>query len=146
MIMGISLTCIRNHKHVVSGGKDIPSIVTDILKNGASLAIISRNSCKAIYDRALYYFKAVNPKTGEKESIIKMVRYDEVVNETKTKHFKRIRSWSKFDYADMILFDDELRNDVVKKELGIGFQQCSSQEGLTWEIYLKGIEHWRRTR
>jgi hypothetical protein len=31
-------------------------------------------------DRALYYFKAIDPQTGEEKSIIKMVRYDEVVD------------------------------------------------------------------
>lgn len=75
--------CLRdksNHANQIHLNKDIPRIVTDILQNGASLAIVSRNTSKALCDRALYYFKAIDPKTGEKKSIIDMVRYDEVVD------------------------------------------------------------------
>lgn len=67
-------------------------------------------------------------------------------SEAKTEHFKRIHGWSKFDYADMILFDDEIANNIVQGDLDITVQNCATQEGLTWEIYSKGIEHWRHTK
>ncbi|THU95172.1 hypothetical protein K435DRAFT_897836, partial [Dendrothele bispora CBS 962.96] len=97
--------CLRdrsNHANQIHMNKDIPRIVTDILEKGTSLAIVSRNTSKALCDRALYYFKAVDPKTGEKKSIIKMVRYDEVVDEPKTERFNRIHGWSKYDYKNMV--------------------------------------------
>lgn len=132
--------------------KDIPRIVTDILKNGASLAIVSRNTSKALSvylitsctsryltliccyrsDRALYYFKAEDPKSGEMTSIIKMVRYDEVVDgeseslcvnkimswthllEPETEHFKRIQGWSKYDYNDMVSLSPSLQNGLLR--------------------------------
>ncbi|KAJ3538174.1 hypothetical protein NM688_g6557 [Phlebia brevispora] len=109
--------------------KDIPRIVTDILEHGASLAIVSRNTSKALCDRALYYFKAKNPKTGNRESIIELVRYDEVVDQPITAHFKRIHGWSEYDYADMVR---------------VIVENCPTRTGLTWEIYSRGIERWRR--
>ncbi|KAF8653672.1 hypothetical protein AX16_003823 [Volvariella volvacea WC 439] len=124
--------------------QDIPSIVHDVLKNGASLAIVSRNTSKALSDRALYYFKTVNPSTGAEESIINLVKYDEVVDEPKTEHFKRIHGWSKFPYEDMISFDDEPEGNV--KELRVMVVGCPKPAGLTWEIYSRGIEFWRSKR
>ncbi|KAK1227919.1 hypothetical protein PQX77_009058 [Marasmius sp. AFHP31] len=119
---------------------DIPRIVTDILSNGASLAIVSRNTSKALCDRALYYFHAKDPKSGETKPIIKLVRYDEVVDEPKSNHFKRIHGWCKYDYTDMVLFDDEAPKDV--SDLGVVVNDCPAETGLTWEIYSKGIAHW----
>ncbi|KAG5220150.1 Metallo-dependent phosphatase [Salix suchowensis] len=151
---------ISNHANEIRLNKDIPRIITDILQNNASLAIVSRNTSKALCDRALYYFKAVDPKAGEQKSIIKLVRYDEVVDEPITEHFKRIHGWSKFDFGDMvsrlyhdianqpdyhtqILFDDDSGSNFVQTELGITVHNCKSQEGLTWETYSAGIENWR---
>ncbi|KAJ3552991.1 hypothetical protein NM688_g3854 [Phlebia brevispora] len=131
-----------NPANQVHLNKDIPQIVTDILEHGASLAIVSRNTSKALCDRALHYFKAMDPKTGKNRPIIELVRYDEVVDEPRTAHFKRIHGWSKYDYADMVLFDDDPA-DNVQQELGI-VHICSAQTGLTWETYSAGIELWQR--
>ena len=83
-------------------------------------------------DRALYYFKADDPKSGEKKSIISYVRYDEVVDgkplmrihhipnavltsdrylytEPVTEHFKRIHGWCGYDYTDMVSLRSFLR-------------------------------------
>ncbi|KAJ8094243.1 hypothetical protein PM082_006782 [Marasmius tenuissimus] len=124
----------------VNMNPDIPRIVTDILSNGASLAIVSRNTSKALCDRALDYFQAKDPKSGETKPIIKLVRYDEVVDEPKSEHFKRIHGWSKYDYTDMVLFDDEAPKDV--SDLRVVVNDCPAETGLTWEIYSKGIAHW----
>lgn len=126
--------------------RHIPNIVSDILKEGASLAIVSRNTSKALCDRALHCFRAIDPKTGKPGPIIDMVSYDEVVDESKTEHFKRIRGWSGFQYTDMILFDDKPENDVVETELGVTIQMCGGQKGLTWDIYCRGIEMWVRNK
>ncbi|KAJ7511412.1 magnesium-dependent phosphatase-1 [Mycena galericulata] len=139
---------IHNHQHEIRMSADIPRIVNDILKNGASLAIVSRNTSKVLCDRALHYFKADDPKDGEKKSIIKLVLYDEVVDEPKTEHFKRIHKWSKHDYSDMVLFDDESANNIVQDELvqGVHVVNCFPEKGLTWEIYEQGIERWRKEK
>ncbi|KAK7458726.1 hypothetical protein VKT23_009725 [Stygiomarasmius scandens] len=135
-----------NHANQIHLNKDIPRIVTDILANGASLAIVSRNTSKALCDRALYYFKAKDPESGEMKSIIKMVRYDEVVDEPKTEHFKRIHNWSKYDYSDMILYDDEPANNIVRTELGTTVKNCNGKTGLDWETYIGGIAEWRKNQ
>ncbi|KIK95089.1 hypothetical protein PAXRUDRAFT_407850 [Paxillus rubicundulus Ve08.2h10] len=135
-----------NHDNEIRLNPDVPIIINDILKNGASLAIVSRNTSKALCDRALYYFKAMDPNTGEQKSIIQMVKYDEVVDEPKTKHFERIRGWSKIHYTDMILFDHEPESDIVETVQGVTIHVCSNKGGLTWEDYSRGIELWRRNQ
>ena len=87
-------------------------------------------------DRALYYFKADDPKSGEKKSIITYVRYDEVVDgkplmlihhipnavltsdrylytEPVTEHFKRIHGWCGYDYTDMVSLVSFLRRSLT---------------------------------
>ncbi|KAJ3530171.1 hypothetical protein NM688_g7749 [Phlebia brevispora] len=127
--------------------EDISRIVKDILEHGAKLAIVSRNTSKALCDRALYHFKAEN-KTGEDERITELADYYEVVNEPITAHFRRIHSWTDIDYADMILFDGDKANNIVQRDLriraGITFHGCAQGAGLTWEDYTDGIEKWRR--
>ncbi|KAF8835571.1 hypothetical protein BDN67DRAFT_975156 [Paxillus ammoniavirescens] len=135
-----------NHKNKIRLYRDIPRIVTNILKHGAQLAIVSRNKNKALCDRALWYFEATDPKTGKKRPIIHMVKYDEVYNKRKTVHFTRIHRWSGFKYSDMILFDDEASNNMVKVKLGVTFQQCRGKAGLTWKIYQRGLKLWRRCK
>lgn len=101
LLIPIIISSVSNHANQIQLNGDIPQIVTDILKRGASLAIVSRNTSKALYvyfkiirttircliticwprcDRALYYFKAIDPESGEQKPIIEMVRYDEVVD------------------------------------------------------------------
>ncbi|KAF8649632.1 hypothetical protein AX16_005721 [Volvariella volvacea WC 439] len=124
---------------------DVPKIIEDILKNGAQIAIVSRNTSKAMCDRALWYWK-VNDQHGNQKSIIDLIKYDEVVDEPKTKHLERIKDWSGFDYFDMILFDDEATNSIVEMILGVTFQVSRNQKGLTWDNYQEGIEMWRRNQ
>lgn len=132
-----------NHANKLHMGEDIPRIVSDIVKNGASLAIVSRNTSKVLCDRVLYYFRAEDPKDGETKAIIKMVRYDEVADEPKTEHFKRIHHWSKYPYSDMLYFSGD-RSHCVQEELGVTVEDCPAQTGLTWKIYAEGLEHWHK--
>ncbi|KAH8107097.1 acid phosphatase-domain-containing protein [Cristinia sonorae] len=124
---------------------DVPGIVTDIIKNGAMLAIVARTSSdnKAIYDRALWFFKTED-FSGDQRPIIDTVKFDEVYDEEKTVHLGKIRDVSGLQYSDMILFDDEPANSIVTVILGASFQLCSDKKGLTWATYQQGIEQWRR--
>ncbi|KAG1772887.1 hypothetical protein EV702DRAFT_1181232 [Suillus placidus] len=91
-----------NHQNTVTLCPDIPRIIENALKNGASIALVSRHDSKLLVDRVLYYFHATDPRDNQQKSIIKMVRYNEIVNESKTKHFERIQGWSKYAYDDMV--------------------------------------------
>jgi len=122
---------------------DVSKIVNDVLKHGAQLAIVARTN-KSLSDRALYYFNTINPANGKEWSIIHLVKYDEVADESKTKPFRRIKGWSQSDPLDMIHFDDEAFNNEVRIETAVTFQLCRDNKGLTWDLYQKGIEHWRR--
>ncbi|KAJ8514906.1 hypothetical protein ONZ45_g7602 [Pleurotus djamor] len=125
---------------------DIPRIVTDILKNGAALAIVSRNTSKELCDRALYYFKTKVPETQETKSIIHLVKYDEVIDEPISEHFKRIKGWSGFDYADMVMFGEGTNVEALQKDLGVSGLGSNATTGLTWERYTAGLDAWRRTK
>ncbi|KAG6908361.1 hypothetical protein DXG01_005179 [Tephrocybe rancida] len=86
-------------------------------------------------DRALYYFNAINPADGKEWSIIDLVKYDEVVDESKTTQFRRIVGYSRSDPMDMIHFEDEAFNNCVRIEAGV-----------TWDTYQEGISHWHRVK
>jgi len=126
--------------------KDISNVVNDILCNGAELAIVSRNTSKAMCDRALYYFNTINPSECKEWSIIHLVKYDEVINESKVKHFRRIKTWSEDDYSDMLMFDDEAFNNSIRIELGATFQLIRGTQGLVWDTYQQGLNAWRRAK
>ncbi|KAI0289735.1 acid phosphatase-domain-containing protein [Russula brevipes] len=134
-----------NHDNRIRVYDDISKVVHDILKNGAQLAIVSRNPSKALCDRALYYFKTTDPK-GDERSIIHKASYDEVVDEYTVRHFKRIHGWSEVGYSDMVLFDNQAHHNCVRIELGVTFQFLRNKKGLTWEAYQRGIETWRRAK
>ncbi|KAF9524645.1 acid phosphatase-domain-containing protein [Crepidotus variabilis] len=135
----------RNYNKQIRIYDDISAIVSDVLKNGAKLAIVSRTSSKALSDRALYYFNTINTD-GKEWSIIHLVTYDEVVNESKANHFRRIHGWSNNDYSEMLLFDDEGINNVVRVELGVSYQIIPYWRGLNWAGYQKGLNVWRRSQ
>ncbi|KAF9524654.1 acid phosphatase-domain-containing protein [Crepidotus variabilis] len=136
-----------NHAFWIRIHNEISMVVTDILKHGAKLAIVSRNPSKALSDRALYYFKTINPKDNKEYGIIHLVNYDEVKNETKILPFNRIHGWSKSDYQDMLMFDDEAFNNCVRIHLGVSFQFIrDKKKGLTWASYQEGLKAWRRSK
>ncbi|EIW81815.1 hypothetical protein CONPUDRAFT_143487 [Coniophora puteana RWD-64-598 SS2] len=91
-----------NHKERIGMYGKVPDIIYDILKNGAKLAIVSRNKSKPACDRALWWFKA----TDRKKPIIDMVDFDEV-------------------YDGEILFDDEATNNLVRVVEGQSLQSYS---------------------
>ncbi|KAF9524646.1 hypothetical protein CPB83DRAFT_886108 [Crepidotus variabilis] len=122
-----------NHANFVRVCDDVSKIINDILKNGAKLAIVSRNPSKAVCDRALYYYNTINPKDEKEWSIIDMVAYDEVVD-------------GKSSYFFEVMFDDEAFNNVVKVELGTAFQLVRDKLGMTWDVYQQGIDAWRRAK
>ncbi|THU80939.1 hypothetical protein K435DRAFT_971238 [Dendrothele bispora CBS 962.96] len=124
---------------------DVPRIIQDILKNGAQIAIVSRNTSKPMCDRALWYMH-VNDENGNDKPLIDLVKYDEVYNQEKTVHFSKIKEWSGFDYSDMILYDDEAINNPVEMMLGVTFQVSRDQKGLTWDNYQQGLATWRRNK
>ncbi|KAJ3552994.1 hypothetical protein NM688_g3857 [Phlebia brevispora] len=127
---------------------DIPRIVQDIKKNGAKLAIVSRNTSKMLCDRALWHFQ-VKDAHGKDRSLVELIDFDEVYNLNsgqKLSTFVKIKSWTKLDYSDMILYDDEAINNTVEMMLGVTFQVSRDQKGLTWDNYQQGLATWRRNK
>jgi hypothetical protein len=74
-------------------------VISDVLKNGAALAIVSSNTSKPLYvssrffgvshsrrivlfrhDKVLSHLFVVNPEDGNKQSFIQLARYNEASN------------------------------------------------------------------
>ncbi|KAG7097701.1 hypothetical protein E1B28_005026 [Marasmius oreades] len=124
----------------------VPRIVGDILKNGAKLAIVSRNSSRDMVDRALYYFM-VKDQHGKDRRLIELVTYDEVYDQHKTVHFRNIHTYGVANnetYISMILFDNMKQSTRVEMMKGVTYQWCP--HGLTWNMYNEGIATWRRMK
>ncbi|KAI5984728.1 acid phosphatase-domain-containing protein, partial [Pisolithus albus] len=135
-----------NHENTICLYYDVPDIITDILSNGAQLAVVSCNTSKALCDRALWLYKTMDPETRKQRPIIEMVNHDEVYNQSKKVHFTNIHDRTKIEYSDMVLFDDEAVNNEVTLKLGVTFQVSRNQKGLTWDNYRQGIDLWRRCK
>ncbi|KAF9222812.1 hypothetical protein BS17DRAFT_782617 [Gyrodon lividus] len=137
-----------NHENFIDVHDGISGVISDILKSGALLAIVTSNSdsSKAMYDMALSHVTAIDPSDGSERSIVQLAKYNEVSNESKVEQFRRIREWSGLDYSEMILFDDEVMNNAIRIRLGVTFQAIRYKKGLTWDIYQEGLEAWRRVK
>ncbi|KAK7000382.1 acid phosphatase-domain-containing protein [Favolaschia claudopus] len=125
---------------------EVEKIISDLAMNNVQIALVSRNTNRALCDRALWHFQATDPKTHKRKGIIFFAKYSEIYRESKTQHFKRIQEWSGFQYSDMILFDDEAENNVVERELGVTFKVLRDSAGLTWTRYKEGLALWRRNK
>ncbi|KAK7049086.1 acid phosphatase-domain-containing protein [Favolaschia claudopus] len=137
----------KNHATHVTLSKDIGRIITDLVKRNIQIAIVSRNDDKALCDRALFYSYANDPHTNKPVSIIKFVNYDEIIDQSKLGHFKRIQQWSGFSYADMLFFDDQPLNMEVETWEGVTFQLIPhGHNSITWADYTAGLEVWQRNR
>lgn len=138
-----------NHNRKIGMYADVPDIVHDILSKGAQIAIVSRNTNKALCDRALWYFK-VKDANGNLQSFIdqnsNITSYDEIYDQDKTVHFQKIKDWAGCNFSDMILFDDEAPNNDVEMMLGVTFQVSKDKKGLTWQNYKHGIDMWQRNQ
>ncbi|KAJ8520220.1 hypothetical protein ONZ45_g2928 [Pleurotus djamor] len=125
---------------------DVPDIIGDILKNGAKLAIVSRNKHKSLCDRALWHWKAQDGKGGYKP-IIELVTYNEIYDKDPVTHFNKIHSYdTNVYYSDMLYFDDDATSNIVEMMIGVTFQVSRDQKGLTWANYKEGLEVWRRNK
>ncbi|KAK7049090.1 acid phosphatase-domain-containing protein [Favolaschia claudopus] len=125
---------------------EVDKIITDLAMRNVQIALVSRNTSRALCNRALWHFQATDPKTHQRKGIIFFAKYSEIYPESKTNHFRHIQEWSGFQYSDMILFDDEAQNNVVERELGVTFKALRDGAGLTWDRYQEGLALWRRNK
>ncbi|CAL1705822.1 unnamed protein product [Somion occarium] len=137
----------KNHANVITMSPDVPRIITELALRKIDIAIVSRNTSKALCDRALWYFKARNPETKQMRPITSFIKYDEVKDESKQEHFKRIKNWSGYEYHDMLIFDDQPLNLEVETWEGVTFKLVKHHnDGLTWQDYLDGLDEWRKNQ
>ncbi|EIW81819.1 hypothetical protein CONPUDRAFT_81516 [Coniophora puteana RWD-64-598 SS2] len=96
-----------DHSRTITMYSDVPMIINDLMRNNAFLAIVSRSKSKALCDRALHLFKAVDPtpwskKLNQKRPIADLVAYNHIYDEEKTVHFHKIWANTGIEYSDMV--------------------------------------------
>lgn len=87
---------------------DVPSILQRLKDHNKLVAIASRTSSPKIAKELLEIF-----------DIKKFVDYTEIRTSSKTEHFIKLSSMTKLDFCDMVFFDDEYRNIMDVKLLGV---------------------------
>ncbi|THV03744.1 hypothetical protein K435DRAFT_791497 [Dendrothele bispora CBS 962.96] len=130
----------RNHQNNVILATDFPRIITELVMRDIHIAIVSRNTNKALCDRALWYFQAKDPKTKKYRPITDYIKYDEVKDESKLRHFHRIQEWSGLPYHEMA----SVR--FVSVPEGVTFKLIKHKTGITWDDFMSGISEWRRNQ
>lgn len=136
----------RNHSHTLHLANDIPWIIHDLHSHDVKIAIVSRNTNKDLCDRAMWHFRAKD-KHGKPRPLTYFIKYDEIVNEPKQNHLRRIHRWSKIPYSEMLFFDSQMSNEITEELLGLTFHYVAdTRRALTKEEYKRGLELWRHNR
>ncbi|KAK7000384.1 acid phosphatase-domain-containing protein [Favolaschia claudopus] len=130
----------RNSHNTIMLFPHVLPVIQDLLAHGVQVAVVSRNTSKALCDRALWHF-----------GIIGSVSYDEVYDVSKINHFARIQTYTaqsgeQIDFSDMLLFDDDPKNREVEITFGVTFKTIQKGKGLTWKSYQEGLAVWRRNK
>ncbi|KAK7458711.1 hypothetical protein VKT23_009710 [Stygiomarasmius scandens] len=139
LVSDLMIRDISDRQNSINMFSDVPIIINDILKKGMKIAIVSRNSSKALCDRALFLFKARNTN-DVLTPIISLVTFDEVSGrDSKSQIFTRIQGWSGVAYEEMLLFDSDSSGSEVEK-LGVKFKLINRYRGLAWEEYQEALK------
>ncbi|KAK7049088.1 acid phosphatase-domain-containing protein [Favolaschia claudopus] len=130
----------RNSHNTIMLFPHVLPVIQDLLAHGVQVAVVSRNTSRALCDRALWHF-----------GIIGSVSYDEVYDVSKINHFARIQAYTaqsgeQIDFSDMLLFDDDPKNREVEITFGVTFKTLQNDNGLTWDSYQAGLAVWRRNK
>ena len=67
----------------------------------------------------------------------------QIFPDDKKTHFKKLRSQTGFLFAEMLFFDDEVRNRNVED---LGVTMYLVRDGVTRDVVDRGVREWRRRR
>ncbi|CDK28996.1 unnamed protein product [Kuraishia capsulata CBS 1993] len=113
---------------------DVPRILQELQDNGVQIYSASRTAAPRIARDLLSHFRI----DGYFED-------SEWGQGSKVRHLKRLAERNKIAFSEMCLFDDEMRNKDVERDLGVKFLHIPSERvGLTYEIFQRGMESWRK--
>ncbi|PPR01344.1 hypothetical protein CVT24_006322 [Panaeolus cyanescens] len=123
--------------------EDIPKIIHDIKKRRIRLGFVSKDSPRAMCDRALYFFEY--PDENYKDvPIIRNVDFDETGNGDYINIFKNIKGWASAEGGEILFFDCHEESLAVERELGVHVEIVSHRTGVTWDIYNGAVKKYER--
>ena len=70
-------------------------------------------------------------------------QYSEIYPSSKLRHFQALQQDSQVPYAEMLFFDDEMRN--IREVSRQGVCCVHVDDGMTWETFHAGVERLRET-
>ncbi|KAL0065516.1 hypothetical protein AAF712_007426 [Marasmius tenuissimus] len=120
---------------------DIPKIIHDIKKRRIPLGFVSKDSPRAICDRALYLFEYPDENQRDKP-IIEVVDYNETGNGDFISIFNNVKDWASAQGSEILFFDCHEESLKVNRELSVPVEIVSHRTGVTWEIYNRALEKY----
>ncbi|KIY73890.1 hypothetical protein CYLTODRAFT_416544 [Cylindrobasidium torrendii FP15055 ss-10] len=120
---------------------DIPKIIHDIKKRHIPLGFVSKDSPRAMCDRALYFFE-YEDENHRSKPIIEAVNFDETGHSSYVDIFNNIKGWASAQGEDILFFDCHAESLSVHRQLGVQVEIVDSHTGVTWETYNRALEKY----
>ncbi|KAJ6487152.1 acid phosphatase-domain-containing protein [Mycena vitilis] len=116
---------------------EVARIMRYLYRNKVKLAICSKHDSK---QEAVDFFKDNTVRIyGEDKTLWSLIAHGCFVIQSteKTAHFVRVQEKTGIDFSDMVFFDDDIANNVVKRK-GVNFCHVGSR-GLDWRTFDAGL-------
>lgn len=123
------------HRQEIRHYPDIPKIFSHLHQNGVQIAAASRTKFPSGAYRVLSLF-----------GFDQLIHYFEIYPGQKFKHFERIQQQSKADYSEMIFFDDEERNVIDIRKLGVFVTFVDRELGVTEKLFHDSLHQYSQSR
>ena len=113
---------------------------------GIKIAAASRTAAAELAREmlSLLHLDPADTGSGPGERAIDYFDELEIYAGSKTTHFKVLRQKTGLDYAEMLFFDDEWRNQDVERELGV--HMILVRKGVNHRVFDEGVIAWRERR
>ncbi|KAG7097705.1 hypothetical protein E1B28_005029 [Marasmius oreades] len=132
---------VSNYSLEIRLFQDIPKIIHDIKKRRIPLGFVSKDSPRAMCDRALYLFEY--PDENHKDRTINSaVDYNETGNGDFISIFNNVKDWAFAQGQEILFFDYHEESLKVNRELGVCVEIVSDHTGVTWDIYNRALEKY----
>lgn len=125
---------------------DVPSILLSLKERGVKLGLASR-TCAPELAREMLKLLHLPPLedagNGKGKRALEVFDFMEIYPGSKTNHFERIKKVSGVEYAEMLFFDDEVRNRNVEN---LGVTMFLVRDGVSRVEVDEGVWEWRKRR
>ncbi|GMF38781.1 unnamed protein product [Phytophthora lilii] len=127
--------------------KVLSTIETDPQFQDTKVAIASRTAEIEAARECMGLLEVSIKKPGsaaEVKTLESIASFVEIYPSSKVAHFQKFVQESGVPYEDMLFFDDEYRNVLDIKRLGVTCQYC--RDGLTWTSWIDGMQAYQASK